>query len=187
MGCVHIAIADIVESRIEFALDHGFADVGTVVSSKRPASLEESISSAKATAASICDLRLESNKILGRTDVTFECTGVESCIQAALYTTKSGGKVALVGMGTPNVTMPLSEASARELDLIPVWRYANCYPQALELADATRNSASATRLAKLITHRYEGLEHVPTALQTACFPADGNGQMVLKVVVSNSR
>lgn len=89
-------------------------------------------------------------------------------------------------MGTPNVTIPLSEASAREIDLIPVWRYANCYGQALELADANRRSASAAQLAKMITHRFEGLENVPAALQTACLAADGQGRMVLKVVVNES-
>lgn len=81
--------------------------------------------------------------------------------------------------------MPLSEASAREIDFTSVWRYANCYPLALQLAEGGRHSQSASLLAKMITHRFDGLEHVPVALKTACLPADADGEMVLKVVVNN--
>lgn len=84
-GCTSIAIADIVEARVAFALENGFADVGHVVSSKRPASLEESLASAKATAQMLNSLRLSSGEEMGRTDNTFECTGVEVCVQAAIY------------------------------------------------------------------------------------------------------
>jgi len=43
-------------------------------------------------------------------DVTFECTGKEACMQTSLYATRPGGKVIMVGMGTPIQTVPLSAA-----------------------------------------------------------------------------
>lgn len=84
-GCTSIAIADVVGSRVAFALDNGFADVGHVVSMTRPVSVEESLESAKATAAKLNALQLPAGKAIGRTDYTFECTGVASCVQTAVY------------------------------------------------------------------------------------------------------
>jgi cobalamin biosynthesis protein CobD/CbiB len=37
--------------------------------------------------------------------------------------TRLGGKVMLIGMGSPNVMLPLSAAACREVDLIGVFRY----------------------------------------------------------------
>jgi L-iditol 2-dehydrogenase len=88
--------------------------------------------------------------------------------------------VALVGMGTPNIVLPISEASAREIDLVPTWRYAGCYPQALQLLQASRFS-----LARLITHRFDGIENAPMALQTACMSMDLERKMVVKVAVTS--
>lgn len=53
-------------------------------------------------------------------DVTFECTGKEACMQTSLYATKPGGKVIMVGMGTPIQTVPLSVAHLREVDILGV-------------------------------------------------------------------
>ena len=89
-------------------------------------------------------------------------------------------------MGTPNIMLPISEASAREVDLIPTWRYANCYPQALELMERCCNSPNMPQLAKLITHRFQGVESVPTALETASLSIDEEKRMVVKVAVTNA-
>ena len=42
-----------------------------------------------------------------------------------LKATKSGGVVVLVGMGAPEVQIPLIDALAREVDIRGVFRYAN--------------------------------------------------------------
>ena len=80
-----IAIADIAEGRVNFATEKQFADVGFVVNGKRATSVEESLKMAKETATSIANLQLPNGTTLGRTDYTFECTGVESCVQTAIY------------------------------------------------------------------------------------------------------
>lgn len=93
----------------------------------------------------------------------------------------------LVGMGTPNIVLPVSNASAREVDIIPTWRYANCYSKALEIVSDTKRAGSKLpQLSSIITHRFQGFEEVPKALQTACMAKDPEGQMVIKVVVENS-
>ena len=205
-GCTQIAIADIVESRVNFACEKGFADVGFVVNSKRATNLEESLAQAKDTATSITELQLPNGSELGNTDYTFECTGVESCVQTGVFvsrcaqnsyqfqsrtdsdacqTTKAGGKVILVGMGTPNLTLPVSVASAKEVDIVPTWRYADAYPSALEVLAASKKDKLMPQLADMITHRFSGVDRVPEALQTASQTKDQDGRMVVKVVLNS--
>lgn len=88
-------------------------------------------------------------------------------------------------MGTPNHTLPISEASAREIDLIPTWRYARCYPEAIELMSfARRGDSSVPDITNLVTHRFEGLDSVPAAFDTARKTRDENEQLVIKVAVN---
>lgn len=92
-------------------------------------------------------------------------------------------------MGTPNHTLPISEAFSREIDLIPTWRYANAYPRAIEIATASANrvpinGVTLPDIRKLITHSFVGLEAVPTAFQTAAKTVDESGSLVVKTVVN---
>jgi len=87
-------------------------------------------------------------------------------------------------MGTPNHLIPISEASAREVDVIPVWRYANCYPRAIEIMEQSKGGGSMPDIRRMLTHRFEGLENVPAALDCACKSVDNSGNMVIKVVVN---
>jgi L-iditol 2-dehydrogenase len=88
-GCKTIVIADVVESRVAFAFDNGLADIGHVVTTKKPSSCEESLGLAKETAQQLNSLQLSSGEAIGRTDYTFECTGVASCVQTAVYVGRS--------------------------------------------------------------------------------------------------
>jgi L-iditol 2-dehydrogenase len=87
-------------------------------------------------------------------------------------------------MGTPNHTLPISEISAKEIDLIPTWRYANAYPRAVEVATAAFMQTGLPDIRKLVTHRYEGLESIPKAFETAGETKDGKGELVVKTVVN---
>jgi len=82
-------------------------------------------------------------------DVSIECSGAESSIQATFYATVSGGIVVLVGLGRPLVSLPIVNAAVREIDIRGVFRYANCYPSALSLIASGRIDVKP-----LITHRY---------------------------------
>lgn len=202
-GCTCVVIADIVKSRVEFAVQNKFADAGFVTPAKRASGPQEQLEMARQIASSIAELKYHDNSPVGRTDYTFECTGVESCVQSSIYVrvgsasrnlpnkvlrrkqaTKAGGKAVLVGMGTPNHLLPISEASAREVDIIPVWRYANCYPRAIEIMEKSRERNAVPDLRQMLTHRFQGLESVPEALDCACKTVDSSGSMVIKVVVN---
>ena len=90
----------------------------------------------------------------------------------------------LVGMGTPNHLLPISDASAREVDIIAVWRYANCYPEAIDIMQKSKSDAMMPDIGQMITHRFHGLENVHQALACASKSRDEDGNMVIKVVVN---
>ncbi|KAK5634459.1 hypothetical protein RRF57_010172 [Xylaria bambusicola] len=123
-------------------------------------------------------------------DFSFECTGKEPCMQACLYATRPGGKVIMVGMGTPIQTVPLSVAHLKEIDILGIFRYANTYPTGVRLLSAQvqsgRNSAPVPVLPSLdnmVTHRFKGLAAAKEAFELAGRTSDENGKLVLKVVI----
>lgn len=95
--------------------------------------------------------------------------------------TKPGGKVLLIGMGNSTQTLPLSAASAREVDLIGVFRYAGAYPKAISML--TDKAPGAPDLRTLVTHRFRGIEKVGDAFEMAAKVADEEGNLVIKVLV----
>lgn len=80
-----VVITDVDEGRVEFALEHGFADVGFVVVPKKGNSIESRLSIARDLALEIGKLKWSSGQEVGRFDYVFECTGVESCVQTSIY------------------------------------------------------------------------------------------------------
>jgi L-iditol 2-dehydrogenase len=103
-----------------------------------------------------------------------------------LQSTRAGGNVVLVGMGSPVQTLPMSVVGNREVDLLGVWRYANTYPEAMKMMQASRDSsAGIPDIRKLITHRFKGLETVPDAFGLAVKTTDADGNLVIKVVINN--
>lgn len=83
-------------------------------------------------------------------DVCIDATGVESAIKTCVYGAKRGGVVVIVGMGKPEVSFPVLEASIREVDLRGVFRYCNTYPTALQLV-----ASGKVQLKRLVTHRFK--------------------------------
>jgi L-iditol 2-dehydrogenase len=79
-GAGKVVIADIDAGRLEFAVKNGFAHTSYTVPMRRGKDIDENLSIAKETAAEI-------GKVddIGEFDVTFECTGVPSCVQAGIY------------------------------------------------------------------------------------------------------
>ncbi|KAG8166949.1 hypothetical protein KVR01_002638 [Diaporthe batatas] len=118
-------------------------------------------------------------------DVTFECTGKEVCMHTALYATRPGGKVIMVGMGTPIQTLPMSVAHLREVDILGIFRYANTYATGIRMLCAQKRGGAfgLPSLDDMVTHRFKGLENARQAFELAGRTVDDEGRMVLKVVV----
>ncbi|GFZ47788.1 Probable D-xylulose reductase A [Saitozyma sp. JCM 24511] len=113
-------------------------------------------------------------------DAVFECTGVESCMQLAVMAAAPGTKVLFVGMGTPNLLLPTGPAMLREVDLIGVFRYANCYPDALALLGSGRLGD----VGKMVTQRYP-LDRAGEAFEDMRRGRDKDGNTVIKPMVGN--
>nr|AFK35907.1 unknown [Medicago truncatula] len=67
----------------------------------------------------------------------------------ALTATQPGGKVCLVGMGHSEMTVPLTPAAAREVDVVGIFRYKNTWPLCLEFLRSGKIDVKP-----LITHRF---------------------------------
>ncbi|PIA34195.1 hypothetical protein AQUCO_03800048v1 [Aquilegia coerulea] len=76
-------------------------------------------------------------------DVTFDCVGFSKTMTTALNATASGGKV------HNEMSVPLTPAAAREVDIVGIFRYKNTWPTCLELL-----SSGKIDVKPLITHRF---------------------------------
>lgn len=95
-------------------------------------------------------------------------------------------------MGTPDHTLPISDVSAREISLIPTWRYAGAYPWAIEIAKAsasgsTLNGVHLPSIGKLVTHRFSGLDSIQDAFDHAQKTKDDKGRLIIKVAVEMNK
>ena len=79
-GVKTVIIADIQGDRLDFAVENKFADAKIVVPTKRFEAIEEKLGFAKEVAELV-----KHASDAGEVDAVFECTGVESCLQASIY------------------------------------------------------------------------------------------------------
>lgn len=161
MGASSICVSDISENRLEVAKKLGASSTLCVKAALNSKELAEKV-----------------EELLGdKPDVSVECSGAESSIQSAIYATKSGGVLVLVGLGKPEVNLPIVDAAIREVDIRGVFRYANCYPVALSMI-----ASGSVDVKPLITHHF-GLENSLDAFETARTGAGG----AIKVIIDCSK
>ncbi|CED83274.1 Sorbitol dehydrogenase [Phaffia rhodozyma] len=174
MGATRIAAVDIDEKKLEFAKEQGWVDEILVLPRGPRLSGKESLEAAKTLAGTM-------QETFGSAgfDAVFECSGVESCMQVAIFLARTGGKVVFIGMGTPEATLPTSNAFTREVDLIGVFRYSNTYPTALSLLASGRLGPG---IEKMVTQRYP-LEKAALAFEAVAKGRDENGNGVIKTMV----
>ena len=181
-GAKIVVIADINAARVDFAVKHHFAHSGSRVLPQRGESIQEDLAIARDTAEKIAQMMLPDGSTFGEADAIFECTGVPSCVQASIFASRPGGKVVLIGMGHPVQTLPISAAALREVDLIGSFRYADTYPEGIEIL--SRDSGPETpEWDRLITHTYEGLQGLEQAFVTAANTENTGDDLVIKVMV----
>lgn len=157
MGATKVCITDIAQNRLEVAKQMG-ADYTVLVDT----------GDAEALAKKIKEL------MGGMPDITIECSGAEPSIRLGIFATKSGGMMVLVGLGPAEVKVPIVNAAVREVDIRGIFRYANCYPIALDMI-----ASGKINVKPLITHRYK-LEESAQAFETARTGAGG----AIKVMIS---
>jgi L-iditol 2-dehydrogenase len=105
-------------------------------------------------------------------DAFVDCSGAPAAVRAGVRTVRRAGRVVLVGMGTDEVSVPVSVVQNRELDLTGTFRYANTWPEAISLA-----RSGSVQLDRLVTGHTD-LDHVEDAL--APDPADRHVKLVVR-------
>ena len=183
-GVSEIVIADIDAPRLKIAaaLAGGKHKLKTYLLPRKPpaSTIEETFAGAQELAAELA----KSAGLPTGFDRVFECTGVPSCVQIGIYAATAGGKLILVGMGTPTQTLPLGAAALREVDIIGVFRYANCYPAAIALFASGKLDGVAD---DLVTHRI-ALSEGEKAFRLAANQAkegEDEGRVPVKVVITS--
>ncbi|NP_001086483.1 sorbitol dehydrogenase L homeolog isoform X1 [Xenopus laevis] len=143
MGASQVVISDLSLSRLEKAKELG-ADFVVQVATEPPEVIARKV-----------------EELLGTMpEITIECTGAESCIQAGIYATRSGGTLILVGLGPAMVNVPIVNAAVREVDIRGIFRYCNTWPMAISMLSSKR-----VNVAPLVTHRFP-LEKAVEAFET---------------------
>ncbi|XP_034833443.1 sorbitol dehydrogenase-like [Maniola hyperantus] len=133
MGASKILITDILQARLDVAKELG-ADHTLLVTRDSPEA----------------ELVRKVHEILGgHPDISIDASGAQSTVRLSLLATKSGGVAVLVGMGNPELTVPLAGAVAREVDIRGIFRYVNEYPIALSLV-----ASGKINLKPLVTHHF---------------------------------
>ena len=134
LGALAVLVTDIDDFRLDYAKSQGADQVVNVLNKSEP------------------DVAKEVSQLLGdRPDVTIECSGSDFSMRLGIHATFPGGAVVQVGRGTPAPETPLNMAATKEVDIKGVFRYANCYPQAVQLVSSGR----LPRLASLVTHHFK--------------------------------
>lgn len=91
-------------------------------------------------------------------DVVLECSGATPAVRSAFDVTAPAARIVLVGLGSPDMELPVATIQVKELVVTGVFRYASCYPAAIALA-----ASGAVDLDSLVTGKF-GLEQVTEAL-----------------------
>lgn len=100
----------------------------------------------------------------GEADAFIDASGAAAAMDAGIRAVRPAGRVVLVGMGAPEVPLPVGRIQNRELEVTGVFRYANTWPLAIELIRDRRVDVEA-----LITGRF-GLDEVEAALLSTADP-----------------
>ncbi|RMZ87360.1 hypothetical protein DV736_g5410, partial [Chaetothyriales sp. CBS 134916] len=181
-GVSSITVADIDASRLKIveSIAGGQFHFKTflIPKSAPPASTEEAFNNADKLAKEIS----VSVGLSTGFDRVFECTGVPPCVQLGCYAAAPGGKLVLVGMGSSGMSLPTAAFALREVDVIGVFRYANCYPAAIALFASGQLDGVADAL---VTHRVK-LQDGELAFRLAAnvaTPEENENRVPVKVIV----
>lgn len=97
-------------------------------------------------------------------DAFVDASGAASAVRAGFDTVRPGGRVVLVGMGLPELPLPVIAIQNKELVVTGVFRYANTWPTAIVLV-----ASGQVDLDRMVTGTF-GLDRVREALESTTAP-----------------
>lgn len=93
-------------------------------------------------------------------DSFIDASGAAPAITGGIRSVRPAGSVVLVGLGNPELSLPVSVIQDRELTVTGIFRYTNTWPLAIHLV-----SSGQVDVDSLVTGHYD-LEHVGEALDS---------------------
>ncbi|KAG8825714.1 hypothetical protein FRC17_008558 [Serendipita sp. 399] len=112
-------------------------------------------------------------------DVVIEASGAEVCIQTGYFLVKTGGTFVQVGMGSPEVQVPITLILVKELVVKGSFRYGpGDYALAIALA-----AQGKIDLKPLVTHRFK-FDEAKEAFETTRNGKSADGAGVIKAIIS---
>lgn len=94
-----------------------------------------------------------------------DASGAASAVRAGIRALRPAGRAVLVGMGLPEVPLPITAIQNKELVVTGVFRYANTWPTAISLV-----AAGGVDLDRMVTGTF-GLSQVREALESTANPS----------------
>jgi len=175
-GASRIIGVDIVQSRLDFARKYVATDVFLP---PKPNDGESKIDYSKRIAADIAKQFNIPDRGESSLDLIIDASGAEACIQMGLFLVRQGGTYVQVGMGNPEVQIPVTLLLIKEVVFKGSFRYGpGDYTTAIKLV-----SSGKLDLKPLVTHRFAFDDAIDAFKATrAGKGADGVG--VIKAIIS---
>jgi len=176
LGASRIIAVDIVPSRLEFA--KSYAATQTFLP-PAPLPNETKPEYSKRSAAAMREALGIADRGPNSIDIAIDASGAEVSIQTALHIVKTGGTYVQVGMGTAEVTIPITMLLIKELNFKGSFRYG---PGDYELSIALVSQGKID-LKPLVTHRF-AFNDATIAFKTTRAGKSEDGKGVIKAIIS---
>ncbi len=138
-GAGEVIVSDLVEARRERALQYGATRV-IDPRTQNPADLDVPI------------------------DAFIDASGAAPAVQSGIRAVRPAGTAVLVGLGNPEMTLPVEDIQNREITVTGIFRYTETWPVAIQLV-----ANGQVDLDSLVTGRF-GLDEVEQALESDTDP-----------------
>ncbi|SDQ05546.1 NAD(P)-dependent alcohol dehydrogenase [Leucobacter chromiiresistens] len=138
-GAGEVIVSDLVEARRERALQYGATRV-IDPRTQNPADLDVPI------------------------DAFIDASGAAPAVQSGIRAVRPAGTAVLVGLGNPEMTLPVEDIQNREITVTGIFRYTETWPVAIQLV-----ANGQVDLDSLVTGRF-GLDEVAQALESDTDP-----------------
>ncbi|KAI0347232.1 xylitol dehydrogenase [Trametopsis cervina] len=176
LGASRVVAVDILPSRLEFAKQYAASD--TYLPPK-PLEGETKLQYSARNAKTMMEQLDIEDRGLKAIDLVIDASGAEVSIQTGILVARHGGTFVQVGMGAPEITIPITTLLVKELNFKGSFRYGpGDYQLAIALA-----AQGKIDLKPLVTHRYT-FEEAKEAFQTNRLGKSPDGKAVIKVVIS---
>ncbi|KAG8761443.1 hypothetical protein FRC14_003856 [Serendipita sp. 396] len=175
LGARRVIGIDIQQSRLDFAKSYAANDVFMPGPLKEG---EKRMDYSRRTAQEMKEKLNIADAGPDGVDVVIEATGAEVCIQTGYFLAKSGGMFVQVGMGSPEVQVPITLILVKELVVKGSFRYGpGDYALAIALV-----AQGKIDLKPLVTHRFK-FDEAKKAFHTARDGKSEDGVSVIKAII----